>query len=81
MANKIDVEKLDRLTKLLNAAETLNKFPTQYNDLNAKIMDEAKQLGRELGADVDKTTPIGGGMKPDNPADTDVSQPNRRASP
>lgn len=81
MANKIDVEKLDRLTKLLNARETLNKFPTEYNDLQAIIQEECKELGKELGADVYKTQPVGAGMTTPNPADTDVSQPNRRAQP
>lgn len=53
----MDMDKLDRLTKLLAAMETLQKFPGKYSDLAARIQKEAEDLGRELGADVDKTGP------------------------
>lgn len=49
----INIEKLDRLTKLLAAEKALNEYAI-FNDLRAKLMDEAKELGKELGADVDK---------------------------
>lgn len=58
----IDIDKLDRLTKLLAARETLGKFPTEFNDLAAVIQAEAKELGRELGANVDKTSPAAARM-------------------
>lgn len=59
----MDMEKLDRLTKLLAAMEMFNKFPTMFNDLNAIAMKEAKELGKELGADVDKTSPTSAPMR------------------
>lgn len=53
----MDMDKLDRLVKLLSAAEKLQGFPGKYSELNARIQQEAEQLGKELGADTDKKGP------------------------
>lgn len=45
----MDREKLKNLTELLAAVEMLMKFP-KFNELQAKVMEEAVNISNELNA-------------------------------
>ena len=47
----MDIVKVEAVTALLESVEMLNKFPVQFNELNALVMAEALRLSKELVED------------------------------